>query len=210
MTHIAVFQTIARGRRMLLVAATIATALVLVACDGGDGDPSPAATADATTPAAATTAPATETPTTEATPTSTGDDAGDGLALDVTEDDELGSFLVGPEGLTLYVFTQDEPGVSNCSGQCLDNWPPLLAEEGQEVDAPTGAGGEFATIERDDGTLQVTYDDAPLYYWMGDAQPGDTTGHGVSDVWFVATVDESAASAGGSQTTSGDVGEYLY
>ena len=28
--------------------------------------------------------------------------------------------------MTLYLFTRDEPGVSNCAGDCLVNWPPLL------------------------------------------------------------------------------------
>jgi hypothetical protein len=29
----------------------------------------------------------------------------------------------------------------------------------------------------------------PLYYWVGDAQPGDTNGQGVNEVWYVVSVD---------------------
>jgi predicted lipoprotein with Yx(FWY)xxD motif len=35
----------------------------------------------------------------------------------------------------------------------------------------------------------VTYDGRPLYYWQGDTEAGMTTGQGVGDVWWVATVD---------------------
>ncbi|WP_119068128.1 hypothetical protein [Aggregatilinea lenta] len=99
--------------------------------------------------------------------------------------DELGSFLVDSNGMTLYLFTNDTPGVSNCSGDCLVNWPPLLVDEGQEPSLQPGLTGTLSTIARDDGTYQVAYDDMPLYYWKDDVQPGDATGQGVGDVWYV-------------------------
>lgn len=103
--------------------------------------------------------------------------------LGSTED--LGNFLVGPEGMTLYRFNQDEPGLSNCYDQCAANWPPLLIEEGQRPNGNAGVVGELGTTERNDGTFQVTYQGMPLYYWINDETPGDTTGHEVNDVWFV-------------------------
>jgi predicted lipoprotein with Yx(FWY)xxD motif len=47
----------------------------------------------------------------------------------------------------------------------------------------------FDTIERPDGARQVTYDGQPLYFYVGDRGPGETTGHGIGDIWFVASVD---------------------
>jgi predicted lipoprotein with Yx(FWY)xxD motif len=35
-------------------------------------------------------------------------------------------------------------------------------------------------LTRADGATQVTYDGLPLYYWQGDAKPGDTMGDGVN------------------------------
>jgi predicted lipoprotein with Yx(FWY)xxD motif len=98
---------------------------------------------------------------------------------------ELGPFLVGPNGMTLYLFTKDTPGVSNCSGDCLANWPPLLVAEGQQPTLQPGLAGTLGTIAREDGTFQVTFNDMPLYYWVNDAQPGDATGQNVGEVWFV-------------------------
>ncbi|RME44433.1 MAG: hypothetical protein D6791_13180 [Chloroflexi bacterium] len=100
--------------------------------------------------------------------------------------DALGEFLVGANGMTLYIFTNDEPGKSNCYGQCAENWPPLLVEEGEKPVAGEGVPGKLGVIEREDGGYQVTYNDKPLYFWAKDKQPGDATGHGVKDVWFVA------------------------
>jgi predicted lipoprotein with Yx(FWY)xxD motif len=109
--------------------------------------------------------------------------AQDDTTVLVSETPELGEFLTDAEGMTLYLFTKDEPGVSNCSGDCLANWPAFTAEE--PLTLPEGVPGTLGTITRDDGTTQVTYNDWPLYYWVGDQAPGDTTGQGVGDVWFV-------------------------
>jgi predicted lipoprotein with Yx(FWY)xxD motif len=101
--------------------------------------------------------------------------------------DELGEFLTSFDGMTLYTFANDEPGVSNCADECADNWPPFTVAGADAVVAPASLMGELGTIERADGALQVTYNGWPLYFWKDDAMPGDTTGHGVGDVWSVAS-----------------------
>jgi predicted lipoprotein with Yx(FWY)xxD motif len=104
-----------------------------------------------------------------------------------------GTTLVGPDGLTLYIFTNDTEGVSNCSGDCAGNWPPLVVADDEELVAGDGVTGELDTIERDDGSMQVTYDGLPLYYFAGDAAAGDSNGEGVGGVWFIASPDGAAA-----------------
>jgi predicted lipoprotein with Yx(FWY)xxD motif len=98
----------------------------------------------------------------------------------------LGSFLVDSNGMTLYIYTRDTPGKSNCYGGCATNWPPLLTNG-----SPTAGTGVTAsmlgTTTRADGTLQVTYNGWPLYYFINDKAAGDTTGEGVQSVWYVMT-----------------------
>uniref|UniRef100_A0A540VG41 Lipoprotein n=2 Tax=Litorilinea aerophila TaxID=1204385 RepID=A0A540VG41_9CHLR len=87
-------------------------------------------------------------------------------------------------GMTLYLFLRDEPNVSNCYDACASRWPPLLVD-GEPV---AGEGVDPALLgitERTDGTLQVTYNGWPLYYFARDERPGDTLGQGVGDVWYV-------------------------
>ncbi|NED98608.1 COG4315 family predicted lipoprotein [Phytoactinopolyspora halotolerans] len=104
-------------------------------------------------------------------------------------DTSLGEILVDGEGRTLYLFTPDSPGESTCIDECLDIWPPL---EG-DVEAGEGVNEELlGTIERDDGTVQATYGDWPLYYYAEDADAGDIEGQGVNDVWYVIDADGEA------------------
>lgn len=100
-----------------------------------------------------------------------------------SESAELGTFLTDAEGKTLYLFTKDVPGTSNCTGDCLANWPAFVAED--PLTLPDGIPGELTQITRDDGSQQVAYNGLPLYYFAADAAPGETTGQGVGDVWFV-------------------------
>jgi predicted lipoprotein with Yx(FWY)xxD motif len=108
-----------------------------------------------------------------------------GLAgiLMMSNDPKLGDFLVDAKGMTLYMYTKDTAGVSNCTGDCLKTWPPLVATT--DMLAGAGVPGRLGSITRADGTKQVTYNDMPLYYWASDTKPGDTTGQGVGGVWFM-------------------------
>jgi predicted lipoprotein with Yx(FWY)xxD motif len=108
--------------------------------------------------------------------------AGQALAAPaVTADSANGPILVTEEGMTLYTFDKDSDGVSACEGDCVVNWPILAAEEEAAPD------GDWAVIERSDGTYQWTYKGKPLYTFKGDAAAGDITGDGKGDVWHVAT-----------------------
>ena len=111
----------------------------------------------------------------------------------------LNDFLAGSNGMTLYIFTKDAPGKSNCYSQCAASWPPLLTAGSPA--AGSGVTGRLGVIERTDGTKQVTYDDMPLYYWINDKSPGDTTGQGVGGVWFVASVEPTVTTKAQTTTT---------
>lgn len=90
---------------------------------------------------------------------------------------EVGEVLVDANGLTLYYFEKDQKGsgASKCSGACAEAWPPLLSEG--EPKAMSGVQPSMlGTIERSDGTTQVTYAGWPLYTFVEDKQPGEDNG----------------------------------
>ncbi len=111
-----------------------------------------------------------------------------GNTVNLSHSDMHGDYMVGPNGMTLYVFSKDALDTSNCSGKCLQAWPALTVDNAQSVTADPAIPGDFGTITRaDDGTIQVTYNGMPLYYWAKDVNPGDMTGEGIGNVWWLAT-----------------------
>jgi predicted lipoprotein with Yx(FWY)xxD motif len=116
------------------------------------------------------------------------------ITINLGKNDKLGSFLVDDKGMTLYLFTKDTPNTSNCYDKCATAWPPLLitsaAAAGEGVDS-----SKLGTTKRTDGTIQVTYNGWPLYYYAKDKAAGDVTGQTVGDVWYVV-------SAAGDQITT--------
>jgi len=46
--------------------------------------------------------------------------------LKVSQNATLGSFLADQNGMTLYLYQKDTPGVSNCTGACQANWPAAV------------------------------------------------------------------------------------
>lgn len=165
-------------RRLTALAVTAILVLALAACGDGGTDTDDEG-ADVTTDDA--------TDTDADTDTDTGDDMAAGGDVGVASTD-LGEALVDADGMTLYLFDADEQGEPTCVDDCAANWPPLIVDgdpvAGEGVDAAL-----LGTTERPDGSTQVTYDGWPLYNWAADEAPGDTTGQGVGDRWWVVAPD---------------------
>jgi predicted lipoprotein with Yx(FWY)xxD motif len=93
----------------------------------------------------------------------------------------MGPVLADSRGMTLYTYDKDAAGKSNCNGKCAENWPPLKA------DAASQPSGNWSVVTRDDGSKQWAYNGKPLYGWVKDQKPGDTTGNGVNNnTWHIA------------------------
>lgn len=118
-----------------------------------------------------------------------------GETVMVSDNAAMGPILTDANGMTLYIFTVDDPNVSNCYDQCATNWPPLTVAAGETPTGGAGVTGALGVTERTDGTFQVTYDGMPLYHFFKDTAPGDTTGDGVKGVWFVVHPAEAMAMA---------------
>lgn len=159
----------------------IVVAAIVAACSASGG--SPAAT---TTPAGAA-----------------------GATVGATSSSTFGTVLTGSNGLTLYTDSGDTAGTSTCTGSCATAWPPLTVPAGQQPTAGSGVTGTLTTLTRADGTTQVAYDGLPLYFWQGDAKPGDVTGDGVNG-FSVAKAAGGGAAAPASSAPSSSGGRYGY
>jgi predicted lipoprotein with Yx(FWY)xxD motif len=119
--------------------------------------------------------------------------AGSTVAAKVA-DSSFGKILVSTEGKTLYGFTNDTAAKSTCYGACATAWPPVIVDDDWSV-GPGLDISVFSTIAREDGTQQLMAGKFPLYEYAGDAAPGDTTGQGSGDVWFVVGTDAKLMTA---------------
>jgi predicted lipoprotein with Yx(FWY)xxD motif len=98
-----------------------------------------------------------------------------------------GRILVDSKGITLYDFVADKGTKSVCYGACAALWPPLITK-GKPVAGPGVRASLLGTTKRKDGKLEVTYNGHPLYYFVTDRKPGQTTGQGVNQFggpWWV-------------------------
>jgi len=112
---------------------------------------------------------------------------GSNLALGTDGNDTLGTYLIGYTGMTVYTYSKDTGSTSTCYGTCATNWPPYLvgAEDNvKQVKSGVNASKVGTTI-RTDGSIQMTYDGHPLYFYIGDKTSSDAKGQGVGTVWFV-------------------------
>lgn len=124
--------------------------------------------------------------------------ADEGLIISVTHSVSLGDYLTGQKGLTLYIRTSDSPSTSTCVDACAVTWPPLTIVAGDSITAGEGLVGTLSTFSRGDGSIQMRYNGAPLYYYSGDVAAGDAKGQGQDGVWLVAPANPFASPPVGS------------
>jgi predicted lipoprotein with Yx(FWY)xxD motif len=113
--------------------------------------------------------------------------------------------LVDTDGNALYTNDMDTTSTIACTGECATIWVPLAApSSGQPTSDDSSVNGKLGTVDRPDGTTQVTFDGMPMYSFVQDS-PGQVTGDGFADSFggtdFVWTV---ASNGGGTDTETTD------
>ena len=109
--------------------------------------------------------------------------------VQLTQNAELGYILTDSKGMTVYTWANDAPDQSMCNDACANAWPPALVS-GNLVDG-AGLSRVLGTIQRADGSTQLTFNHQPLYTFRRDMQPGDMTGqgsNGFGGAWSVAVM----------------------
>ncbi len=154
---------------MLVHAGVVAVA----ACGGDDEEPAPA--------------PAAKPETTETTEAAEPKPAGTVITL---RDSEFGSMLFDSKQQAIYIFERDRKNETVCYGECAEAWPPVLSK-GEPKAAKGVDASLLGTVERRDGSLQVTYAGQPLYFYAHE-QRGEVKCHNVDlngGFWWVVGPD---------------------
>ena len=168
----------------------VASAMMVAACGS-------AASSSSSAPASSAAAPASS----AAAAGSSASAAATGTVI-TTHAGSGGAFLTTFTGQAVYLWAKDGKNMSACSGACASAWPPVKAT-GTVTVAGSAQASELGTITRSDGTKQVTYDGHPLYTFVGDSGPDQTSGQGNDGFgakwWLVAP---SGAQITGADTAS--------
>jgi predicted lipoprotein with Yx(FWY)xxD motif len=115
----------------------------------------------------------------------------------------LGKTLVDANGRALYLFQGDKPNVSTLSAAGRAVWPPFTS-----VTTPHALGGtsaaQISTIKGPNGSSQIAYNGHPLYYYVGDHNPGQTAGQALKEfgaLWYVLAPSGAAITSAPSSST---------
>lgn len=102
-----------------------------------------------------------------------------------------GKYMTDSNGRTVYIFSKDTSSMSECSGACASEWPPVKS-----------------------GGTQMTYRGHPVYYFANDQSTGDMNGQGLNDfggLWTAVTPagnPVSASTPSSSPSSSGSSSEW--
>jgi predicted lipoprotein with Yx(FWY)xxD motif len=102
----------------------------------------------------------------------------------------MGETVQNQDGFVLYRFDKDKvkpEAVSNCYDDCAKVWPPAVVNKGEKPKLKGVDADLVGTVERKDGTLQLTIDKWPVYTYIGDKKAGQWRGQNVGEQWFVVT-----------------------
>ena len=112
---------------------------------------------------------------------------GANVALGTDGNTTTGIYLIGYTGMPVYTKDGDSATASSCYSDCAKNWPPYLVGAEDNVNQlKAGVNGKADTFVRTDGTIQMTYNGKPLYFYAADSASSGPSGNGVGGVWHVA------------------------
>jgi len=115
------------------------------------------------------------------------------VVLAINNVDRYGPHLADAANRSLYMFTADQqatgnmPAVSRCNDACAEVWPPVITT--QPVRTETGVDDKLiGTVQRPDGSTQLTFGGWPVYYYLRDQKVGYIGGQGVNEfggLWYL-------------------------
>jgi predicted lipoprotein with Yx(FWY)xxD motif len=99
---------------------------------------------------------------------------------------EFGKVIFDSTGKVVYMFGRDKTARGTCYGVCAAAWPPVLTKGSPSV-GPGLNTSLLGTSKRKDGSLQVTYNHHPLYFYSADKLGKIMCQHAVmhGGIWLV-------------------------
>ncbi len=93
--------------------------------------------------------------------------------------------LTTNKGYILYHFRKDTPLQASCTGMCAQAWPPLLAPQGMMTISTSMTLPRSISVHKTANGEQIFYDGHALYTYSGDMAPGQFSGRGIENAWYL-------------------------
>ena len=93
--------------------------------------------------------------------------------------------LMTNKGFAVYYNRSDPMFKATCTGQCAQDWPPVLAPQGMMTVSSSMALPRQLSVHQTPNGAQVFYDGHALYTYAADMQPGSATGRAQGLVWYL-------------------------
>jgi predicted lipoprotein with Yx(FWY)xxD motif len=186
----------ARRVRRAALAGLFSGGLVLLAggCAGTDADTAdtaaagPSAGSSGSSAASPSASPAGSSATSATSPDASSTSAPQPGVVIRTGGSAYGRMLFDGRRQAIYLFDREGSTRPRCYGECAEAWPPVLAD-GEAQPRGGVRAGLLGTVERRDGSVQVTYGGHPLYYYAHEG-PGQVLCHDIVEyggTWLVVT-----------------------
>ena len=103
----------------------------------------------------------------------------------VTLNGKVVNVLTTMKGMMLYYRLNDPAPKSGCTGGCAMTWSPLIANGMLTSSLPLP---HKLTVYMTGNGNQVEYDGHPLYTYANDMAPGQYSGRGIGNVWYLVSI----------------------
>ena len=106
----------------------------------------------------------------------------------------FGNYLTDKYGKTLYVYAGDKKLESVCveNSECLNTWPPFIFDFQKVTEFDDNLSKKINVIpENSFSWATYAYGESPLYYYVGDKNPGDVNGNGLENgKWHIVQIND--------------------
>ena len=100
---------------------------------------------------------------------------------------------------SLYALSTEKGAALHCKTSCLSTWVPLLVKSSvKSVAVGPGVKGKVGFVRRSATRKQVTFNTYPLYTYVGDSGPNQSTGEAIASdggVWHLVHAGARTAAA---------------
>ncbi len=93
--------------------------------------------------------------------------------------------LMTNKGFAVYYYRADTLLKATCTGQCANDWPPVLAPQGMMTVSSSMPLPRQLSVHQTPNGAQVFYDGHALYTYAADKQAGTATGRAQDMQWYL-------------------------